>query len=83
MAECLEQASQWHEMYCHDLEVMNSNPAWVELGGQHNSVKVLYLFFYFNQNFISNKMEQKGETKIKMAAFVRHNRQCRTVYPIY
>ena len=23
MAEWLEQASQWHEMYCHDLEVMN------------------------------------------------------------
>ena len=32
MAEWLEQASQWHEMYCHDLEVMSSNPGWVELG---------------------------------------------------
>ena len=31
MAEWLEQASQWHEMYCHDLEVMSSNPGWVEL----------------------------------------------------
>ena len=26
MAKWLEQASQWHEMYCHDLEVMSSNP---------------------------------------------------------
>ena len=32
MAEWLEQASQWHEMYCHDLEVMSSNPGRVELG---------------------------------------------------
>ena len=26
MAKWLEQASQSHEMYCHDLEVMSSNP---------------------------------------------------------
>ena len=32
MVEWLEQASQWHEMYCHDLEVMSSNPGRVELG---------------------------------------------------
>ena len=32
MAEWLEQASQWHEMCCHDLEVMSSNPGQVELG---------------------------------------------------
>ena len=32
MAERLEQASQWHEMCCHDLQVMSSNPSWVELG---------------------------------------------------
>ena len=32
MAKWLEQASQWHEMYCHDLEVMSSNPGWVEIG---------------------------------------------------
>ena len=25
MAKWLEQASQWHEMYCYDLEVMTSN----------------------------------------------------------
>ena len=31
-AEWLEQASQWHETYCHDLEVMSSNLKWVELG---------------------------------------------------
>ena len=32
MAKSLEQASQWHEMYCHGLEVMSSNPGQVELG---------------------------------------------------
>ena len=30
MAEWLEQTSQWHEMYCHDLDVMSSDPSWVE-----------------------------------------------------
>ena len=38
MAELLEQASQWHEMYCHGLEVMG----WVEIGMCPNSD--------FNQN---------------------------------
>ena len=32
MTEWLEQASQWHEMYCHDLEVMSSNRGRDELG---------------------------------------------------
>ena len=32
MAEVLEQASQWHEMCCYDLEVMHSNPSQAELG---------------------------------------------------
>ena len=32
MIEWLEQASQWHEMYCRDLEVMSSNPSQVKLG---------------------------------------------------
>ena len=40
MAEWLEQASQWHEMYCHDLEVMSVNPSrgQVELGVHSTSV---------------------------------------------
>ena len=38
MAEWLEQASRWHEMYCHDLEVMSSNLARVELGVRSTSV---------------------------------------------
>ena len=38
MAEWLEQASQWHEVCCHDLEVMSSNPGWVELGVRSTSV---------------------------------------------
>ena len=38
MAEWLEQASQWHEVCCHDLEVMSSNPGRVELGVRGTSV---------------------------------------------
>ena len=26
-------ASQWHEMFGYDPDVMGSNPCWVELGG--------------------------------------------------
>ena len=37
-AEWLQQVSQGHEMYCHDLEVMSSNPGWVELGVHSTSV---------------------------------------------
>ena len=32
------QASSWHEMCCHDLEVMRSNPGRVELGVRSTSV---------------------------------------------
>ena len=38
MAEWLEQASQWHEMYYYDLEVMSSNPGQIELGVRSASV---------------------------------------------
>ena len=38
MAKWLEQASQWHELYCHDLKVISSNPSWVELGVRGTSV---------------------------------------------
>ena len=38
MSEWLEQASEWHEMYCHDLEIMSSNPGGVELGVLGTSV---------------------------------------------
>ena len=38
MAQWLRRASQRHEMYCHDLEVMGSNPGWVELGVHGTSV---------------------------------------------
>ena len=38
MAQWLQQVSQWQEMYCHDLEVMSSNPGWVELGVRSTSV---------------------------------------------
>ena len=38
VAKWLEQASQEHEMCCHDLEVMSSNPGQVELGVRSTSV---------------------------------------------
>ena len=38
MAEWLEQASQWHKMYWHNLEVMSLNPSWAELGSHYASV---------------------------------------------
>ena len=38
MAEWLEQASQCHRMYCHDLEAMGSNPDWVEFVVHSTSV---------------------------------------------
>ena len=38
IAKWLGQASQWHEMYCHDLKVMNSNPIRIELGVRSTSV---------------------------------------------
>ena len=38
MAEWLKQVSQEHEMYCHDLEVMSSNPGQDELGVHGTSV---------------------------------------------
>ena len=38
MDEWLEQVSQWHEMYCHDLEVMNLKPNRVKLGVLGTSV---------------------------------------------
>ena len=38
MVKWLEQASQWLEMYCHDLDAMSSNPAQAELGVRSTSV---------------------------------------------
>ena len=38
MAERLEQASQLHEMHCHDLEVMSSKPSRFELQVPSTSV---------------------------------------------
>ena len=38
MAMWLEQASQWHEMYCHDLKLMSLNPGRVELGLRGTSI---------------------------------------------
>ena len=40
MAELLGWASQGHEMYYYDLEVMGSNPSRVECG-VHSNVKVV------------------------------------------
>ena len=37
MAQWLDHSPQWHEMYCHDLEVMSSNPGQVKLGADSTS----------------------------------------------
>ena len=51
MVEWLELASQWHGMYCHDLEVMSSNPERVELGVHSTSV-------------LSHTSTQKNQTRV-------------------
>ena len=38
MVKWLDQGSQWHGIYCHDLEVMSSHPSGVELGMHGTSV---------------------------------------------
>ena len=38
MAKWFEQASQWNDMCCHDLEVMSSNTGWVKLTVRSKSV---------------------------------------------
>ena len=38
MAEELERASQRHEMFCHDLEVMSLNPGRIKLWVRSTSV---------------------------------------------
>ena len=57
MAEWLEQASLWYEMYCHDLEGMNSNRSWVELG--------LNIFFS-SQDMIKGLAELKAITRVQL-----------------
>ena len=38
MAKWSEQASWWHEMYCHDLDFVSLNPGRVEFGVRSTSV---------------------------------------------
>ena len=50
MAEWLEQVSQWHKMYCRDLDVIDSNPSQVELGVRSSSVQILLepeIYFHY------------------------------------
>ena len=41
MAELLEHASHWHEVYCHYQKVLGSNLGWVNLGVGSTSVEVI------------------------------------------
>ena len=60
MAKWLEQASQWHEIYCHDLEVMSSNTGWVEIGVL--SVSVLSRTWLKNkESLMANWLEQVSQ----------------------
>ena len=58
MAKWLEQVSQWHERYCHDLEVMSSNPSRVERGVRSTSV--------LSRTWSKNENEQLSEYKSNM-----------------
>ena len=63
MVEWLEQASQWHGMYCHDLEVMSSNPDWVKLGVYCTSVQSRT--WTKNINWWSSKKQNNEQFHIK------------------
>ena len=54
MAKWLEQVSQWHEMYCHDLEVMSLDPGQVELGVCSTSVLSDTWTINFQTHFLNN-----------------------------
>ena len=57
MTEWLEQASQWHEVYCHDLEVVSLNPGRVKLGVHSTSLlsctwaRNVVIMSWLNMNF--------------------------------
>ena len=61
MAKWLEQASQWHERYCHNLEVMSSNPSWVELGVL--GISVLSRTWTKNILFLNPKYKNDGTNR--------------------
>ena len=58
--------SKWHEMLCHDLEVMDSNPSQVERGCAYSPfVKVglepkTYIFIHPQIAQVAQSMEFKG-----------------------
>ena len=65
MAKWLEQVSQWHVMYCHDLEVMSSNPSRVELWVLGPSVPIASRTWSINTisqcyYFLPQKCKQKS-----------------------
>ena len=61
-AEWLEQATQWHDMYCHDLEVMRSNSSWVEVGVRSRPTSVLSYLNNNNSNNNNNNNNNKSWT---------------------
>ena len=60
MALWLEEASQWYELYCHDMEVMSSSPSWVELGVYSTSVPsciwTKHFFFVIQTAYVAQLM---------------------------
>ena len=58
MAEWLEQVSQWHEMYYHDLAVTSSNPGRVEFGVCSTSV----LSRTLTKNIKETTLQEKRKT---------------------
>ena len=52
MVEWLEQASQWHEMYCHVLEIMSSNPSRVELALHSIWLKQYFISCHMKRDWV-------------------------------
>ena len=64
MADWLEQVSQWHEMYCHNLEVMSLNPGRVELRVRGTSVltRTKNIYIRYKQTMCDQAFHEMHET---------------------
>ena len=68
MAEWLEQASQWHEMYYHDLEIMSSNPGRVELRVLGTSIlSQTWIRIYISFGWLVNRQPWPTNCMIRMS----------------
>ena len=83
MAKWLEQASQWHELYCHDLEVMSSNPGRVELLVHGASVLSHRLLGKRNNMLVTLSPLRVGQFQRLSCAFVTTGNVYTSKYVVY